>query len=62
MSTVLCGLMWLAVALVAVLLVLDWMTMTDEERARRRRAHGWSQERIARHMGRTRYWVRKVTA
>ena len=44
------------------LLVLLWATESTSQRTRRLRSYGWSQRRIASHMGVTRYQVCKVLA
>ena len=55
----------LAIALVALLLpvlVILWATESTEGRARRLSRSGWSQRRIAEHLGITRYRVRLALA
>ena len=55
----------LALALVALLLpvlVILWATESPEGRARRLSRSGWSQRRIAEHLGVTRYRVRLALA
>lgn len=49
-------------ALLLPLLVLLWATESTEGRARRLSRSGWSQRRIAEHMGVTRYRVRLALA
>ena len=49
-------------ALLLPLLVLLWATESTEQRARRLRSYGWSQLRIAEHLGVTRYRVRLAIA
>ena len=44
------------------LLVLLWVTESKSQRIKRLRSNGWSQQRIANHMGITRYAVRTVLA
>ena len=44
------------------LLVLLWATESTEQRAKRLRSYGWSQRRIADHLGVTRYRVRVALA
>jgi hypothetical protein len=44
------------------LLVLLWATETTEQRAKRLRSYGWTQRRIAEHLGVSRYRVRQVLA
>jgi hypothetical protein len=56
---------FLALCLVALLLpvlVILWATESTEQRARRLRRSGWSQRRIAEHLGVTRYRVRLALA
>ncbi len=52
----------LLVLLLMPLLVLLWATESTDQRTRRLRSYGWSQRRIASHMGITRYQVCKVLA
>ena len=49
-------------ALLLPLLVLLWATESTEARTRRLSRSGWSQRRIAEHMGVTRYRVRLALA
>lgn len=49
-------------ALLLPLLVLLWATESTEGRARRLSRSGWSQRRIASHLGVTRYRVRLALA
>ncbi len=51
----------LALLLLPVLVLL-WATETTPQRANRLRRNGWSQQRIADHMGISRYRVRMVLA
>ena len=44
------------------LLVLLWATESRPQRAKRLRSYGWSQQRIADHLGVTRYHVRVALA
>ena len=44
------------------LLVLLWATESQAQRAKRLRSYGWSQQRIADHLGVTRYRVRVALA
>jgi len=44
------------------LLVLLWATESTEQRAKRLRGYGWSQRRIADHLGVTRYRIRQALA
>ena len=43
-------------------LVLLWATESRPQRAKRLRSYGWSQQRIAAHLGVTRYRVRVALA
>ena len=49
-------------ALLLPLLVLLWLTESTEGRTRRLNRSGWSQRRIAEHLGVTRYRVRLALA
>ncbi len=51
----------IAVLLLPLLIIL-WATESIPERAIRLRSNGWSQNRIAQHMGISRYKVRMVLA
>jgi hypothetical protein len=44
------------------LLVLLWATESQPQRVRRLQSYGWSQQRIAAHLGVTRYRVRLALA
>jgi hypothetical protein len=44
------------------LLILLWATESSEQRAKRLRSYGWSQQRIADHLHVTRYRVRMALA
>ena len=44
------------------LLVLLWATESQPQRVKRLRSYGWSQQRIADHLGVTRYRVRVALA
>lgn len=50
------------VLLLLPLLVLLWATESTEQRAKRLRSYGWTQRRIADHLGVTRYRVRVALA
>ena len=52
----------LLVVLLLPLLIILWATESIPERAIRLRSKGWSQNRIAQHMGISRYKVRMVLA
>jgi hypothetical protein len=50
---------WAILALLLLpVLFLAWLTESNRERAQRLRRAGWSQQRIADHLGVTRYRVR----
>ena len=59
MSTT-CLLAWALALLLLPILLLAWATESTPERARRLRRAGWSQQRIADHLGVSRYRVRKL--
>ena len=50
----------IALLLLPVLILL-WATESTEQRVKRLRGYGWSQRRIAEHMGLSRYRVRLLT-
>lgn len=62
MNSFLCALVWIAAALLLPVLILDCATCSRTERITRLRALGWSQARIANHLGISRYQVRKALA
>lgn len=62
MNSFLCALVWIAAAILLPALILDWATCSQPERIRRLKALGWSQARIASHLGVSRYRVRKALA
>ena len=51
----------LALLLLPVLILL-WATESTEQRAKPLRSYGWTQRRIAEHLGVSRYRVRQVLA
>jgi cytochrome c-type biogenesis protein CcmH/NrfF len=56
-------LLWvLLVPLIAVIGVILWLSESRQQRIRRLRAKGWSQQRIATHLSTTRYHVRRALA
>lgn len=57
-----CFLIWAAVLLLLPVLFLAWLTESKSDRARRWRAAGWSQQRIAERLGCSRYRVRQLLA
>ena len=58
----LCLLAWAAVLIVLPVLVLLWATESKEQRIRRFRRKGWSQQRIADHFNVSRWQVRVALA
>ena len=61
--TPLCLLAWAAVLIVLPVLILLWVTESKPQRIRRfHRQYGWSQRRIADHLGITRWSVRVALA
>lgn len=62
MTTTLCLLATLLAILTIPVLVLLWITETRQQRARRWRAAGWSQQRIADRLGCSRTSVRRMLA
>jgi hypothetical protein len=62
MTTTLCLLATLLAILTIPVLVLLWVTETRAQRARRWRAAGWSQQRIADRLGCSRTSVRRMLA
>lgn len=57
-----CVLVWTAVLLLLPVLFLAWLLESDTDRARRWRAAGLSQQRIADRLGISRYRVRRLLA
>jgi AraC-like DNA-binding protein len=55
-----CILAWAAVLLLLPVIVLLWACETRQQRARRWRADGWSQQRIADRLGCSRTTVRRL--
>ena len=43
------------------IIILLWATESTDQRVKRLRGYGWSQRRIAQHMGLSRYKVRLLT-
>jgi len=62
MTTTLCLLATLLAILTIPVLVLLWATETRQQRARRWRAAGWTQQRIADRLGCSRTTVRRMLA
>ena len=57
-----CLLAWALALLLLPILFLAWLTESDQERARRWRRSGLSQQRIAERLGCSRYRVRQLLA
>jgi DNA-binding transcriptional regulator LsrR (DeoR family) len=51
---------WVAVILLLPFVILLWATESQQQRVRRLRREGWSQQRIADHLKITRYKVRRL--
>jgi hypothetical protein len=49
-----------AVLLLLPILILLWATESTEQRAKRLRSYGWTQRRIAEHMGISRSRVQRI--
>jgi predicted DNA-binding protein (UPF0251 family) len=49
-----------AVLLLLPIVILLWATESTEQRARRLRSYGWTQRRIAEHMGISRSRVQRI--
>ena len=62
MTTTLCILATVLAILTIPVLVLLWATETRQQRARRWRATGWTQQRIADRLGCSRTTVRRMLA
>ena len=62
MTTTLCLLATVLAILTIPVLVLLWATETRQQRARRWRAAGWTQQRIADRLGCSRTTVRRMLA
>lgn len=60
--TTTCLVVWILALLLLPVLFLAWATESRTDRARRWRAAGWSQQRIADRLGCSRYQVRKLLA
>ena len=52
----------IAALLLLPIIILLWATESTEQRVKRLRSYGWTQRRIAEHMGLSRYRVRLLTA
>lgn len=53
---------WTLALLLLPVLFIAWATESRTDRARRWRAAGWSQQRIAKRLGCSRYQVRRMLA
>jgi hypothetical protein len=61
-AMVTCTFAWICALLLLPVLILLWATESTEQRAKRLRSYGWSQQRIADHLHVTRYRVRRALA
>lgn len=52
----------LLIVLLLPIIIILWASESTEQRVKRLRSYGWSQQRIADHMGITRYRVRMALA
>jgi AraC-like DNA-binding protein len=57
-----CTLAWIAVLILLPILFLLWLTESRQQRCRRLRRAGWTQQRIADHLGCSRTTVRRELA
>lgn len=55
-----CILAWAAILLLLPVLIILWATESREQRARRLRRQGWTQQRIAEHLSVSRSTVRRL--
>jgi hypothetical protein len=62
MTSTACLLAWALVLLLLPIVLITWLLETDTDRARRWRADGMSQQRIADRLGISRYKARKLLA
>lgn len=62
MTTTLCFLAWVLALLLVPAAIIGWALETRPERVRRLAASGWSQRRIADHLGISRHRVRLALA
>lgn len=60
--TTTCVLLWTLALLLLPVLFIAWLLESRTDRARRWRAAGWTQQRIADRLGCSRYQVRKLLA
>jgi len=62
MTSITCITAWAVALLLLPIVVLLWATESREQRARRWRAAGWTQQRIADRLGCSRTTVRRLLA
>ena len=55
-----CILVWAAVLLTLPIVILLWVTQTQQQRIRHLRRQGWTQRRIAERLGISRYRVQRM--
>ena len=55
-----CIFVWVAVLLTLPIVILLWVTQTQQQRIRNLRRQGWAQRRIAEHLGISRYRVQQM--
>lgn len=55
-----CIFVWAAVLLTLPIVILLWVTQTQQQRIRHLRRQGWTQRRIAEHLGISRYRVQRM--
>lgn len=60
--TTTCLLAWAAILLLLPVLIILWATESRQQRARRLRSYGWTQQRCADHLGCSRTTVRRLLA
>ena len=53
---------WIVILILLPILILLWATESRKQRCRRLRSYGWSQQRIADHLGTSRTTVRRELA
>jgi IS30 family transposase len=55
-----CIFVWVAVLLTLPIVILLWVTQTQQQRIRQLRRQGWTQRRIAEHLGISRSRVQRM--
>lgn len=60
--TITCLVAWALALLLLPCIILGWATESRQERSQRLRAAGWTQQRIADHLGCSRTTVRRLLA